>query len=279
METVLDQYYTSPTVAALCMSRLQASIDISAYTCLEPSAGTGSFMHLMPPGSRAIDLDPKTAGIEQRDFLEFRTIHVIRETAAIGNPPFGKNSSLAVAFFNHAATMYHVIAFIVPRTFRKASVINRLDERFHLIDEIDLPRNSFIFEDETYDVPCVFQIWKRHRRTIRARSDLPLTHPDFTFVKKHQLLPDDGQALAIQRVGANAGAIKKRWLGCADASHYFMSVPDTVLNRLAEIDFDGVRHNTAGNPSISKRELVALYDATTPFRVTPPTSAALSVSA
>lgn len=217
----------------------------------------------MPVGSRAVDLDPKTTGVETRDFFDFRTIHLHRDTIAIGNPPFGKNSSLAIAFFNHAARMYNVIAFVVPRTFKKASVQNRLDERYHLIDEMELPHESFFFQGEPYNVPCVFQIWKRHRRDIRAKIDLPLTHSDFTIVKEHQLSPDDDQALAIQRVGANAGTIKERWWECADASHFFMSVSDAVLGRLAKIDFDGVRHNTAGNPSISKRELISLYDAVT----------------
>ena len=42
------------------------------------------------------------------------------------------------------------IAFILPRTFRKASVINRLSEKFNLILETMLPKNSFHLPDELY---------------------------------------------------------------------------------------------------------------------------------
>ena len=37
----------------------------------------------------------------------------------IGNPPFGKISSLAVKFFNKSAEYADVIAFIVPRTLKE----------------------------------------------------------------------------------------------------------------------------------------------------------------
>ena len=37
----------------------------------------------------------------------------------VGNPPYGKNCSTAINFFNHAVTISDFIAFIIPKTFRK----------------------------------------------------------------------------------------------------------------------------------------------------------------
>jgi hypothetical protein len=56
----------------------------------------------------------------------------------ISNPPFGRNNSLSIPFFNRAAEHSEFIAFIVPRSWRKWSVLNRLDRRFHLVSDKDL---------------------------------------------------------------------------------------------------------------------------------------------
>jgi len=263
----LDQYYTRPDVAEACLHRLKVVLadrdfNVAQTDFVEPSAGTGAFLHLLPPGTVAIDLDPQAPDIIARDLLGFRPIYLHRSVVVVGNPPFGKNASLAVKFFNQAALIGHIIAFIVPRTFRKASVQDRLDSRFHLVDEFEIPPFAFIHEGKPYDVQCVFQIWVRHRRDHRPIAITTLHHPDLVFVRKNQLEVDDPFALAIQRVGSGAGTIKEQWWDCAESSHYFLSVSDPVFARLLMIDFDQVKHDVAGNPSISKGELIALYEAT-----------------
>jgi hypothetical protein len=59
----------------------------------------------------------------------------------ITNPPFGRNNSLSIPFFNKAAQVSDVIVFIVPRSWRKWSVQNRLDQNFHLVRDDDLTIN------------------------------------------------------------------------------------------------------------------------------------------
>ena len=251
--TSLDQYYTDTGVASFCLNMVSNHYNISEYQCLEPSAGTGSFFNLLPTGSLGFDLDPRAAGIILSDF--FDVVLPIKEynpILTIGNPPFGKNSSLAVRFFNHAAQFSQVIAFIVPRTFRKPSVQNRLDQAFSLIEEAILPQNSFVFEGQPYDVPCVFQIWERladDRKLITTVTQ----HPDFEFTTSQNA------DFAIQRVGVNAGTIKTN-LTVSKQSHYFVKARVAgVEDIMRNIDFDRVKHDTAGNPSISKHEVIGLY--------------------
>ena len=107
----MDQFYTNEDVSI-------ESYDIQ----LEPSAGTGSFYKLMNPQKRiGLDIEPKYNGIIKQDFLIYNP-DASKSYICIGNPPFGKVSSLAIRFFNKCAQFSDVIAFIIPRTFNKVSV-------------------------------------------------------------------------------------------------------------------------------------------------------------
>lgn len=258
MKDSLDRFYTHPKIAALCVRLANGYHDLTNAVVIEPSAGAGAFLKLLPAQTIGLDLAPASLGIEQRDFLAYRPIYLHRNVILVGNPPFGRSAALAIAFVNQAAQIGHTIAMVLPRSFRKASVQNRLDSRLHLVAEQILPPDSFVFEDRPYDVPCVFQIWRRtkqHREPVR----LATSHPDFDFTGK------DAAAFAVQRVGANAGRIKIDFAACSQSSHYFIKPRrSTVLDTMRRIDFDTVRFDTAGNPSIGKGELVALYDEVTP---------------
>lgn len=256
----LDQFYTKPEAAKRCWELLQAWLkehpqDFDRF--LEPSAGAGAFFRLMPKGSRlGMDLDPKIQGVEKEDFLSAELPEASYLT--VGNPPFGKNASLAVKFFNKSAKLGPVIAMIFPLTFRKRSLQARLDHSFHLELDEELPKSSFTLDGEDYDVPCAFQIWAR-KEERRKKEKLPMTHGDFKFVAK-------GKAqLAIQRVGVNAGKVKASFSHVAEASHYFVAADGATLEKvrkiLESIDWAEVKYNTAGNPSVSKTELVKLYEA------------------
>ncbi len=216
---------------------------------LEPSAGMGDFYAKIPEPKKGIDLDSPL--FEKVDFLEYDG----GEKVVLGNPPFGKNSSLAIKFFNKAATFADIIAFVVPKTFQKQSVHNRLNFQFHLMKEIELPLNSFYTPElEEYAVPTVFQIWEKlvvcREPIIHSRE-----HNDFQFVKT----PSDAN-FAFQRVGANAGMVSIEGLRKSPNSHYFINGDEVVFDILKNIDWAVIKNRTAGNPSISKTELIQEYE-------------------
>lgn len=174
-------------------------------------------------------------------------------TIVVGNPPFGKNASLAVRFFNHAATFSRRIAMIFPRTFRKDSIVNRLNRYFHLDDEMLLPDHSFEFNGRSCSVPTVFQIWTFYSFMREVRCP-PKTHIDFSFVT-----PELAE-FAIQRVGANAGRVKWDVHSVSPNSHYFLRTNAPMSSKIFQtIDWSPVKYNTAGNPSLSKADIVNLY--------------------
>ena len=121
----------------------------------------------------------------------------------IGNPPFGQQNSIAVKFINHAAIFADRVAFILPISFKKESVQNRISLNMHLTYEEDLPKNSFTFNGDNYDVKCVFQIWdrKEEKRIKKAKTNLN-TNNMFDFVRKA-----DSPDAVIHRVGGRAGTV------------------------------------------------------------------------
>lgn len=269
----LDQFYTDRSLAdqlvGVALARLDArGVAPAALPFLEPSAGEGAFVDALlgqVPQAQVsgCDLDPKHPLAVRQDFFDRPASPVEERWVVLGNPPFGKNATLAVRFFNHAAQFADTIAFIVPRTFEKASLKNRLDTRYRLQQEVALDPNSFHFEGERVPVPCVFQIWERlpegqHRPSIPT----PSTHPDFRFLK----LPA-GSSFAFQRVGAQAGRIKDLDAkNLAPPSHYFIApragLDAAVLRaHLEAVDWQPIKERTAGNPSISKAELIEAYEA------------------
>ena len=149
------------------------------FLMVEPSAGEGAFLKLLTGDRLAFDLEPKCHGIDLANFLEVE-IACDQPIAMIGNPPFGRNSSLAKEFFNHSARQAMVIAMILPRTFRKASVQNALNRSFHLFRDVDVPNDAFTFRSKRQSVPAVFQIWTRSEG-VRELRQTERTHADFEF--------------------------------------------------------------------------------------------------
>jgi hypothetical protein len=255
----LCQFYTKPTVAKTCireMLRYLGPIQIGFW--VEPSAGEGAFLHQLPQPRAGMDVDPKSPGIGQLDFMEWNMPwpFAAGPVVVIGTPPFGRNASLAIRFFKHAAQFADYIGLILPRTFQKAEMKRKLDRKFHLVHEHVITGKAFIFKGVETACAAVFQIWER-RRDLRDDPVLPRSHPDFAFVK------DKAKAdLSIQRVGVKAGRVRTAFADRATTSHYFIRdlTPERRVEKILKlIDWTAVKAQCAAVPSIGKTELVRLY--------------------
>jgi len=204
----IDKYYTKDIIVELCLSFVKKYIEINKDDLIiEPSAGNGSFIE----GIKSItnnfifyDLEPDDNNeIIKQDYLlydyenikkTFNKIHII------GNPPFGRQSSLAIKFIKKSCEFCDSISFILPKSFKKDSLKKSFPLNFHLIFEIDLPDKSFLVDGKEHNVPCIFQIWdkKQTNRIINEKLE-PL---NFIFVKKTEN-PD----ISFRRVGVNAGTL------------------------------------------------------------------------
>ena len=257
VDNVLDQYYTDPLYAEHFFGVVSRVTDLGKYDWfLEPSAGTGSFFRLLEPTKRiGLDLEPKCPDVEHQNFLEWEPPR--GRILTIGNPPFGKNASMAVNFFNYAARFSDTIAFILPRTFRKRSVIKRLNETFHRVWDETVPERSFIFKHAPYDVWSCAQIWQRQSYARPVVEPLSIDLLSDWFVKTTPA----NATFAFQRVGARAGAIKTdNLLLLSKESHYFFEIKqEDALRFFKALSFEDIKKNTAGNPSIALSEIVEVW--------------------
>jgi hypothetical protein len=175
-----DKFYTKPDVAKKCVDFLRKHVNIDNHICLEPSAGAGVFLPLLPK-YEAYDLMPESENIVKQDFFKLEPQY--DNYVTIGNPPFGTRSKMAIDFFNHAARFSNVIAFIVPVSFMKWNVQKELNSNFALIDYFYLEPNSFMDRDKEFSVRCVFQVWIKkeltHLPDLRLKKSPPISHPDF----------------------------------------------------------------------------------------------------
>lgn len=246
-----DQFYTEVNVAKSC---IQSIIDLlpctSTYLWVEPSAGNGSFLHNIPSSFEkiGIDLDPKAENILKQDYLQW--IPPVRDIIVFGNPPFGRQSSLAKSFIVKSCKFANVIAFILPKSFTKPSMFNAFDLKFHLIHNIELEKDSFVINGSTYDVPCVFQIWQKKDTMRSVEEKIPSI--GFQYVKH-----TENYDVAFRRVGGLAGKCYKKGAEFSIQSHYFLKfndgVPvDTIIEKTNGHTFPS---NTLGPRSLSKSEI------------------------
>lgn len=256
----LDQFYTKIDVANKLYNQLRLHYDLNKYFLFEPSAGNGSFLSCFHHKSIGIDLEPKHPNIIKKDFFDVEGDFFPdnQKIFTIGNPPFGTRSSIAVKFLNKASEYSDYIAFILPKTFKKQYTVNQINPFLHLVYEEDLEKNSFLFNDENYDVPCVFQVWKKEifkRKIIKLKKKSLL----FDFTNKEHA------DFAIRRVGGLTGKVLLDFREYKESSHYFIKskIDKNKLVKLIEKhykDIQDIAFNTAGNPSISKSELVQLIE-------------------
>jgi N6-adenosine-specific RNA methylase IME4 len=255
-----DRFFTKRPLARRLYEITKAKVaelDIDFDWWLEPAAGDGAFWDLLPATNRlGIDIDAgNVEGAIAHDFLTYGDFGN-RTYGAIGNPPFGKNANMAIKFFNRCARISSFIAFIVPRTFKKDSVVNKLDEHFHLEYEELLPDNSFEFDGLEKSVPAVFQIWIR-RPYRRTRIEILGEHKDLEFLPPERV---DEADILFQRVGVGAGTIKYDTADHSPESHFCLKCSEDAEAVLRTINWNSVgKHNTVGNPSISKSDVLKAY--------------------
>jgi len=257
---IIDKFYTNPEIAKYCIQEFKKYITIREDDfIIEPSAGNGSFLqnfHSMNLSKNiyGFDIEPEHEKIIKQDFLSLDHSKFLKSNKiyVIGNPPFGRQSSLAKKFIKFSCDFADAIGFILPKSFKKESLQSSFPLQFHLLTSINLPENSFLLNDKEYDVPCIFQIWVKQ---TTEREIAVIEKPDFfEYVKKSEL-PD----LSFRRVGVNAGKIDKDYISKSEESHYFLKLNSSIdINKFIDTYYKTVKFefdNTAGPKSISKKEL------------------------
>jgi predicted RNA methylase len=257
--TGIEQYYT-PAVVAQNLVRFMVD-DLGADPhghWLDPAAGTGSFVEALHGvgvvNLTAIDIDPKHPAVAAGDFLA--TSLATQGALCLTNPPFGRNHSLSVPFFNHAAETCDVIAFIVPRSWRKWSVVRRLDPYFHKVVDRDI---TVAYETDSGErlskssaLQTIFQVWERQPL---PRPALPTpTRRHFELVK-----PVEADA-ALTVFGARCGELSRTFPAVPNTTKMFLKASRNVLSAIAAIDFSCFYTQVAYTEALSRVEIDVAVD-------------------
>ena len=250
-----EQYYTPISVAHTLIENVEQVLGLlKGKKVLEPAGGTGSFVEaVLAKGAKEVisfDIEPLHDGVRQGSFLDQELSEVSLIT--ISNPPFGRNNSLSIPFFNHAAPVSDAICFIVPRSWRKWSVTNRLDLNFELIFDEDLDldyvdSNGDLISDKSRLATC-FQIWKR-----TSQSRVPVKIKDMGLIEK--VGPEQAD-VSLTIFGYGCGTVKEKFDRVPNTTQLFLKLNHPkALEALKSVEFSRFYKSTAYTEALSIQEI------------------------
>ena len=250
-----EQYYTPKPLALELITQIEKVLgSLAGKTILEPAGGTGAFIDAVQAKgvTRVIsfDIEPHHELVSLGDFLE----QEIKESnlITISNPPFGRNNSLSIPFFNHAAKVSDAICFIVPRSWRKWSVTNRLDLGFELaldldidIDYVDADGNPL--SNKNHLATC-FQIWKK--------ADAPRSLVRVTDKGIIEKVSPELADVSLTIFGYGCGKVKTQFEPVANTTQMFLKLKHPkALAALESVDYSKFFKNTAYTEALSLQEI------------------------
>jgi predicted RNA methylase len=250
-----EQYYTPKPLALELVAQIEKVLgSLAGKTILEPAGGTGAFIEAVQAVGVSevisFDIEPLHELVTVGDFLaqEIKESNLI----TISNPPFGRNNSLSIPFFNHAAKVSDAICFIVPRSWRKWSVTNRLDLGFELALDLDI-EIDYVDADGTplsnkNHLATCFQIWKKANV---SRSLVRVT--DKGIIEK--VSPEQAD-VSLTIFGYGCGKVKTQFEPVANTTQMFLKLKHPqALAALESVDYSKFFKNTAYTEALSLQEI------------------------
>lgn len=250
-----EQFYTPDSTAYEVMAQVAQLVpDLAKRHLLEPAGGTGAFIEAARNfGIQKVtsyDIEPLHPQVKLSSFLDVSLTH--SDYITVSNPPFGRNNSLSIPFFNHAAPHSDFIAFIVPRSWRKWSVQNKLDRNFHLVRDLDLAIN---YVDEMgYEINAK----DRLRTCVQFWARTPTPRP-LIQVQDMQVITKVGPTeadVALTIFGYNCGTVSEIFPKIKNTTRMYLKLNHRkALDALKTANFKQFYLNTATTEALSIAEI------------------------
>jgi hypothetical protein len=167
-----DQFFTPIETVEKCYKILKDILisyneDEKKYLYIEPSAGSGNFLKVLPKNTLAFDIEPTSSKIIKQDYLEWKPDNK-KKVIVIGNPPFGLRGHLALKFINHSSFADYV-AFILPQLFESdgKGVPRKRVEDFNLIYSEKIDSKFYDFTNKEIKINCIFQVWSKYHTNLK----------------------------------------------------------------------------------------------------------------
>jgi hypothetical protein len=250
-----EQYYTPLDTAQSTVARLVSRHpELLTRTWIEPAGGTGNFIEVLHTFgvSEVIsyDIEPHHPNVIRGNFLD--QAPPTSNAVAVGNPPFGRNNALSIPFFNHCAKFSEYICFIVPKSWRKWSVSNRLALNFHLIDDYELSINYVDVNGKPLSKKTVLrtivQTWERRdvNRTLMLVEDRGVVT---------RATPATAD-VSLTIFGYSCGNVKTEFPRVPNTTQMFLRLGHPkALEALKAVDFSRFFNNTAYTEALSLPEI------------------------
>ena len=166
-----DQFYTPDTTAKYCYSKFLEVLTKyedteKDYIFIEPSAGNGSFLKILPIGKRiGLDIEPNFNEIKKQDYLDWKPVDS-KKYVVIGNPPFGLRGQLALKFINHSSKFADYVTFILPQLFESdgKGVPRKRVVGLNLIHSEKIDTDFKSPDGKNIKVRCIFQVWSKFHK-------------------------------------------------------------------------------------------------------------------
>lgn len=280
-----EQFYTLPTVAKDFAAEVVSLYGKDAFY-LEPCGGRGAFVDALVElgvssgNILSFDIEPFHPLVSKKDFLE-ETVQVPAGFIALTNPPYGRACSLASKFFNRCAALdAKAIAFLIPSSFHKVAISDRLDLGYEMRSFRKAPLVSFYTDadgaNERGRLSTELQIWEKAPKKRTKRKHM--RHPWLEFVSWGSVLEGADYDFCIRTHGSGCGQILgkdhegslRRKAGEAGGSHLNFRTVAFVRARypgvrelLAKMDFTRFSNAVSYIPCISPAEIsILLAEAT-----------------
>ena len=243
-QSISDAYFTGPSSAEFCVSILKDYKWATANTTThEPFAGNGSLLAGVPGSVITGDLHDYGIGATVENYLEAPSKS---PDLIFTNPPFGRAGSLALKFLQKASKETNRLAFILPASFRKVSMLDRVPKDFALVGDFPLPDQNYILPDgTTRKVLTTFQLWEC---SPSKRPTLSRIAPYRNYTKR---VPPSEAEFAFRTQGASAGRVLAG-LDYNPASTAFLK---GGLARIQKHDWTTIAKFTAGIPAMGLNDV------------------------
>ena len=249
-KTGKEQYYTPDKTVKECMKLVDAVKVGGVY--LEPAGGTGSFVRELGKRGRVVayDIEPKSEGIQRTENFLKEDLSGLSEVITVTNPPFGRANSLCIPFFNKCAEVSTIIGFLVPKSWRKWSVMNKLDRRFHLVSDTEMVVD-YDYEGTQKSkgrLKTVFQVWER-REELRE----VYTAEDRGYITKCG--PEDAD-VSLTVFGRGCGKVRRVFPRESNTTQMFLKCnEDWVRDALYSLEYSRFYENVAFVEALSIKEV------------------------
>jgi hypothetical protein len=253
-----EQYYTPAETSTHCLNTMLKFSPNKGQVWLEPAGGTGSFIEaftsvgIKEKQILSFDIEPKHPLVRLTNNFLQEDISFLADCTTLTNPPFGRANKLAVPFFNKCAQVSNFVGFIVPKSWRKWSVIDRLDPNFHLVYDEDLSID-YVYDECAQSsskgkLATIYQIWER-----RDHQREPVIVEDRKYIEKCS--PEEAD-VSLTVFGRGCGSLLTEFPREPNTTKMFLKVADgSVIKALLCVDFERFFNNVAFVEALSIKEI------------------------